>query len=104
MFFGAAISTPAVLAADDALKVQGKELIGANCSRCHAIGLSDTSTHPQAPPFREIMKRYPAENLAEALAEGIVSGHPDMPEFTFEPNEIDAVVTYLDSLRKEPSP
>ena len=34
-----------------------------------------------APPFRDLPKRYPVENLAEALAEGIVTGHPARPRF-----------------------
>jgi mono/diheme cytochrome c family protein len=42
---------------------------------------------------------YPPESLAEALAEGIVSGHPDMPEFVFKPPEIEAIIAYLDSLK-----
>ena len=48
------------------------------------------------------LKRYPAESIEEALAEGIVSGHPDMPEFVFEPPEIDAIFAYLDSLSAHP--
>jgi cytochrome c len=88
--------------ADDAALIEkGRALIAENCSRCHAIGKQDASKHPEAPPFRDVMKRYPAEDLAEALAEGIVSGHPDMPEFTFEPDQIDAIVAYLDSLRED---
>jgi mono/diheme cytochrome c family protein len=51
-----------------------------------------------APPFRVLHQRYPIENLAEALAEGIVTGHSAMPEFTFTPDEIDALLTYIGSL------
>jgi len=51
-----------------------------------------------APPFRDLSKRYAIENLAEALAEGIVTGHPAMPKFTFEPREIDALLTFIASL------
>jgi mono/diheme cytochrome c family protein len=51
-----------------------------------------------APPFRLLPGRYPVEHLAEALAEGIVVGHPAMPEFTFNPPEIDALLSYLQSL------
>jgi hypothetical protein len=47
-----------------------------------------------------VVKRYPVEYLAEALAEGIVSGHPDMPEFVFQPDEINAILAYLDSLKR----
>lgn len=78
----------------------GKAALASRCARCHAIGLEDTSAHPEAPPFRAIARRYPPENLAESLAEGIVSGHPDMPEFVMSPEEISAVIAYLSSLRQ----
>lgn len=86
---------------DDALIAKGKDLLNANCSRCHAIGKTGSSPHEKAPPFRDVMKRYPAEDLSESLAEGIMSGHPDMPEFTFEPDQIDAIIAYLDGLRED---
>jgi hypothetical protein len=59
-----------------------------------------------APPFGDLSKRYPIETLGEALAEGIVVGHPAMPHFTFEPREIDALLAYIASLKSlaEPSP
>lgn len=78
---------------------RGHELLKANCSRCHAITKDDSSKHEEAPPFRVVVTRYPPEDLAESLAEGIVSGHPDMPEFVFQPAEIEAILAYLGSLR-----
>ena len=59
----------------------GQRLAQANCASCHAIGRIGESPLRIAPPFRELHKRYPVENLAEALAEGIVTGHPTMPQF-----------------------
>lgn len=81
---------------------QGKALVEEKCARCHAIGLDDKSPHGKAPPFRDVVEIYPSENLAEALAEGIVSGHPDMPVFKFEPPQIEAFLGYLNSLSKGP--
>jgi cytochrome c len=40
-----------------------------------------------APPFRTLHERYPVEDLVEPLAEGIVTGHPTMPEFRFDPGQ-----------------
>ena len=89
----------AARAESDATKIaKGRAIVEANCARCHAIGMDDTSHHEEAPPFRVVVTRYPPENLAEALAEGIVSGHPDMPEFVFQPPEIDAILAYLSTL------
>jgi mono/diheme cytochrome c family protein len=89
-----------VLAADDKLIAKGHAILEQKCARCHAIGPTGESTHPQAPPFRAVVKRYPVEDLAESLAEGIVSGHPDMPVFTFQPAEINAILAYLGSLSR----
>jgi hypothetical protein len=51
-----------------------------------------------APPFRTLSQRYPIETLAEALAEGIVTGHPEMPQFVFQPRDIDALLGYIAGL------
>lgn len=76
----------------------GKLALESRCARCHAIGADDTSPHAEAPPFRDIVKRYPPESLGEALAEGIVTGHPEMPQFVLAPAEIGAVIDYLTTL------
>ena len=76
----------------------GRALLEANCSRCHAIGTEGDSPHDEAPPFREVMKIYGADSLEEALAEGLVTGHPDMPEFVFSAQQTDAIITYLRTL------
>ncbi len=81
---------------------QGRAIAEQQCARCHAIGREGESPMHQAPPFRDIVKRYPAEQLGEALAEGIVTGHPAMPEFTFRPAEIDALIAYLKTFGEAP--
>lgn len=77
---------------------RGHALIEANCSRCHATGKSGSSPHEKAPPFRILNRRYPVEALAESLAEGIMTGHSDMPRFVFEPPEVNAIIAYLKSI------
>ena len=94
----AVFAAPANAESREQLLARGHALLEANCSRCHAISKDDVSKHPEALPLREVVKRYPPDNLAEALAEGINSGHPDMPEFVFQPPEIEAIVTYLGTL------
>jgi cytochrome c len=85
-----------------ALQTRGEALLTTNCSRCHAVGRTGKSTHPEAPPFRTLGQRYPIEVLAEALAEGLSSGHPDMPEFRFEIDEVNAIIAYLGSIQEGP--
>jgi mono/diheme cytochrome c family protein len=86
------------------LTAKGGALVKENCSRCHAVGKEGDSTHPQAPPFRTLSSRYPIEDLAESLAEGIVSGHPDMPIFVFSPHDVEAIIEYLNSIQELPAP
>jgi mono/diheme cytochrome c family protein len=91
--------TPA--AADDkATLKRGEALLAKDCSRCHAIASNGESPHPQAPLFRTLGKRYRIEFLEEALGEGIISGHPDMPEFQFPPADVGAIVAYLKSIQE----
>jgi mono/diheme cytochrome c family protein len=78
----------------------GAALLAKNCARCHATGRVGTSPHPEAPAFRTLSRKYPIEGLAEALAEGIFVGHPDMPEFVFEAPEVRAILDYLQSIQE----
>jgi mono/diheme cytochrome c family protein len=93
-----ATASATAFAAGDPVTERGRAIAQKQCARCHAIGRTGKSPMEPAPPFREIPKRYPVENLAEALAEGIMVGHPAMPEFRFDPPEIDALLSYLQSL------
>jgi cytochrome c len=79
---------------------RGETLVTRNCARCHATMRTGESTHPEAPAFRTLGKRYPIESLEEALGEGIISGHPDMPEFVFESSDVGAIVAYLKSIQE----
>jgi mono/diheme cytochrome c family protein len=92
-------AAPAAAATQDDLVAQGHAIAEADCARCHAIGPTGDSQLPIAPAFRTLSERYPVKDLEEALAEGIVSGHPEMPEFEFQPEEIDALIAYLQSVQ-----
>lgn len=89
---------PLAASAQSSPSSRGEAIAERLCSRCHSVRREGDSPMGLAPPFRELPKRYPVANLAEALAEGIVTGHPAMPQFTFTPREIDALLTYMNSL------
>lgn len=72
----------------------------ANCASCHAIGRGGESPLRIAPPFRTLHRRYPVENLAESLAEGIGTAHPAMPQFQLEVAQIGDLIAYLKSLER----
>ena len=91
------ILTAPVLAASPA-EQRGKTFALTNCARCHSIDKVTASPLKIAPPFRTLHNRYPVETLAEALAEGIVTGHPTMPEFRLEPDQINDLLSYLKTL------
>jgi cytochrome c len=84
-------------AADEALAERGRIIAETYCSECHATGPGDESPLAEAPPMRSFHERWPVEHLAEALAEGIMVGHEEMPEFRMTTAEIDAFLAYLES-------
>src|SRR5215211_2558359 len=89
-----------VLAQDNGgLERRGELLLNSNCSRCHAVTGSGASPHASAQPFRKLGQRYPIDSLAEALAEGLYTGHPDMPEFVFDIPDVSAILAYLQSIQ-----
>lgn len=82
---------------------RGEALVSRHCGGCHAVGTSGKSHEPAAPPFRELHKRYDPEQLGEALGEGLLVGHPMMPEFRFEPDDVQSIIIYLKSIQtKQP--
>jgi mono/diheme cytochrome c family protein len=84
----------------DPQTADGRFLVQLHCSDCHAVGRNDASRHPDAPPLRTLSRNYPVSALEESLAEGIVVGHPDMPEFRFRPEDVAAVISYLESIQE----
>ena len=99
---GQAPDTASASAAPDPLLVEGQALASELCSSCHAIGKSGDSLHPDAKPFRLLSRNYPIETLAEPLAEGIMVGHPDMPAWEFAPDEINALIAYMEGVQQVP--
>ena len=49
-------------------------------------------------PFFKVAAKGHVDDLQEALAEGIMVGHADMPEFEFQPQQIANFLAYLEGL------
>lgn len=96
---GAAFYAGTAAASEGPNVAHGKALVEANCARCHAIGQTDNSPHPQAPEFRTLSKRYPIDALEEAFVEGIFTGHPDMPEFRATPQQVADIIAFIETLQ-----
>lgn len=84
----------------DPRQQRGLTLARANCASCHSIDKVTASPLKLAPPFRELHNRYPVESLEEALGEGIVTGHPNMPEFRLDPGQVGDLISYLKWLER----
>jgi mono/diheme cytochrome c family protein len=79
---------------------RGETLLTRNCAPCHAVGKTGDGPRKDAPAFRTLGQRYPIDSLEEALGEGIMSGHPDMPEFKFDADDVGAIIAYLKSIQQ----
>jgi mono/diheme cytochrome c family protein len=77
---------------------RGRTFAQINCASCHSIGRTGESPVRIAPTFRSLHTRYAIENLAEAFAEGIVTGHPTMPQFQLDAAQIGDLLAYMRSL------
>ncbi len=77
---------------------RGHRLVQETCGMCHAVEAFGDSPLPIAPRFRDLNERYDVGTLEEALVEGIITGHPTMPEFAFEPIDAAAIIEYLKTL------
>jgi cytochrome c len=79
---------------------RGLAFVLANCGQCHSVDKATGSPLKAAPPFRTLHLRYPVEDLAQSLREGIRTGHPTMPEFRLDPGQVGDVIAYLKTLER----
>ncbi|MEE9300964.1 MAG: cytochrome C [Alphaproteobacteria bacterium] len=81
--------------------VAGGDMALRLCSGCRAVVPGEASPVAQASPFSGFAAKWPLDYLSEALAEGIVTDHTgvEMPEFRFEPDEIDDLIAFLATIR-----
>ncbi len=77
----------------------GRRIVELQCVSCHAVRGEDKSHNPGAPPLRTLAERYPVTGLEEAFAQGIMVGHPGMPDFRFDRDQIKAILAYLESIQ-----
>ena len=86
-------------AAERADLMRGEALVERHCASCHAVRTTGVSPDKAAPAFRDLHTRYQIDDLAEGLAEGLLTGHPAMPEFRFAPADVTAIIAYLKSIQ-----
>ena len=100
MCFSVTLTGPVLAqSGSDAARAQrGLTFARVHCAHCHSIDKVTDSPLRIAPPFRDLHKRYPVETLEEAFAEGIVTGHPSMPEFRLDPAHIGDLIAFMKTL------
>ena len=79
---------------------RGLTFVRVHCAQCHAISKVGDSELTIAPPFRTLHLKYPIENLQRPLSEGIIAGHPTMPQFRLDADQVGDVIAYLKTLEQ----
>lgn len=77
----------------------GRRIVQFQCVSCHAVRADDKGHNPDAPALRTLAERYPVTGLEDAFAQGIMVGHPNMPDFRFDRDQIKAILAYLESIQ-----
>lgn len=78
---------------------RGEAVAELACASCHAIGADGDSPHAEATPFRLLSQSVDIGTLKQAFADGTVSDHPDMPNWDFDPLDVDALIVYLETVQ-----
>lgn len=77
----------------------GRHIVELQCISCHAVRADGQSRNTNAPPLRTLAERYPVTGLEQAFAQGIMVGHPGMPDFHFNSSQIKSILAYLNSIQ-----
>ena len=80
------------------LASRGEAILTGDCAMCHGIGGTTGGPPYMAPSFFEIAQRADVDALRESLQKGALSGHPAMPRTSLTPNDVEAILTYLEAI------
>jgi mono/diheme cytochrome c family protein len=83
---------------DPADIAQGRRIAQRACASCHAVDRTSASPIPGAPPLREVLALYEADNLAYRFIEGMRVGHDDMPLFDMDVRTADMLIAYIGTI------
>ena len=97
--FAAAISFAAT-GASAASATRGKTLVQHECASCHAAEPGEQSPNPKAPTFAAVANEPSATPYS--LHVFLQTTHTTMPNFVIQSDDIDDIVAYIGSLKKQP--
>lgn len=99
-------------AAQTPSRAAGERIARTYCAECHAVGLHGRSPLADAPPFRQLSRRYPrGGGLNDLLAKGMIVSdespqeeggaprHPRMPQARLDEAQIGELKAYLEWLQ-----
>jgi cytochrome c len=84
---------------DVAAVSRGYNFAQARCAACHAVTGPGPSPRADAPPFRELVNRYPPDGLEWELEASSLVGHYGMPIVATQASERRDLVAYIFSLQ-----
>ena len=85
----------------DAQEFDTPSFVTEQCAQCHAIGKSNNSLHPAAPPMKRIAGSHDLDRLYESFVTGtLIPGHPDMPLFKLDWASARAIIRYLREIQE----
>ena len=96
----AALSLSLPARAQEMSLTAGRELAMARCSRCHAVDRTGDSPNPRSPRFRDLGARFPFGGLREALMQGMIVGHPEMPIMHLNEMQSGDLIAYMRALQE----
>ena len=91
-------ATPASAQSALTLASRGEAILMGECAMCHAVGGTTGGPAYMAPSFTEIARQADVGALRESLQRNIVAGHPAMPRTSLSPTDVEAILTYLESM------
>jgi mono/diheme cytochrome c family protein len=76
---------------------QGRHIARRVCAACHSVEAGGKSPAPKAPPFASREMRHTA-GLEGRLSRLTSEGHYDMPPQNLSPDQVRALLAYIESL------
>jgi cytochrome c len=86
--------------AEDPNAQEGRGLAEANCATCHSLEAEGASPFADAPPFRDVAKRYTESELMDGFMEGLPVRHEAMPDWNMTEDQAIALSLFIMTLAK----
>ena len=76
----------------------GQRLAQRICGECHAVTGNGPSPLADAPLFKDLPGQFDLSQFTDAYDSGMFEGHPRMPLVELDPDQLDELAAFLNSL------